>query len=137
MGGGPISRKKYYITLECPLKQACSSRLTQFFLWQAFATLNPEMKPLLDGCQTNRDQWALLASNSRGQTDGAKGRTRMEEGGGEERTRMVEGGGEGRTRMEEGGGEGRTRMEEGGEENAHNNHIDVPTMEKTDVVATR
>ena len=86
------------------------------FLWQAFATLNPEMKPLLDGCQTNRDQWALLASNSREPTDGAKGRTRMEGGG---------------------GGEERTRMEEGGEENAHNNHIDVPTMEKTDVVATR
>ena len=85
------------------------------------------MKPLLDGCQTNRDQWARLASNSREPTDGAKGRTRMEE----------EGGGEGRTRMEEEGGEERTRMEEGGEENAHNNHIDVPTMEKTDVVATR
>ena len=47
--------------------------------WQAFAKFNPDLKPLLDGCQQNRDRWAMLASSSQTQTDGGKNGMKMEE----------------------------------------------------------
>jgi len=48
--------------------------------WQAFAKLNQELIPLLEGCQQNRDRWAMLAATNQLQaSEGGKNGMKIEE----------------------------------------------------------
>jgi len=48
--------------------------------WQAFAKLNPDLIPLLEGCQQNRDRWAMLAATNQLQaSEGGKNGMKIEE----------------------------------------------------------